>query len=183
MFNAAHHDAPLPAVTRRGKPSRVPGGITLSEASRHNFAPEGSGSAGLSRRQVVKAGAWSAPVVAVAIAAPGAAATGGPPTVTPTGPPSVSGTGVGRTVIFTTTGSNVPKLSGALDWTHVSQNGNTTTTGTSTAAITSTTVSGVTTYSFTFVVTFPAASGTATGVIKISNDNTLIYTGSQFTIL
>ncbi|WP_404431332.1 hypothetical protein LG299_14145 [Microbacterium lacus] len=49
----------------------------MSEATRHNFAPEGSGSAGLSRRQVVKAGVWAAPVVALAAAAPAAASSSG----------------------------------------------------------------------------------------------------------
>lgn len=46
----------------------------MSEAPRHNFAPEDSGSSGLSRRQIVKAGVWAAPVVAVAVAAPAATA-------------------------------------------------------------------------------------------------------------
>lgn len=49
------------------------GDTHMSEATRNNFAPEGSGSNGLSRRQIVKAGVWAAPVVVLATAAPAAA--------------------------------------------------------------------------------------------------------------
>ena len=62
--------------------------------------------ASLSRRGVLKAGAWGVPVVALAVASPSAAASGSDPVLTPYGPVDVDS----HTKIFGLSLSNLPDL-------------------------------------------------------------------------
>lgn len=144
----------------------------MSEATRQNFAPEGSGSTGFSRRQVVKAGIWAAPAVVVAIAAPGAAATG--PTATLNGTPTSVASGTSRVVTANVTLAGFTGTPSAiLNWRRVAPNGNVQT-GSVAGTLTPTTAG--------FSFSLPANSGTMTATISFYDGSTLVNTTDVFPI-
>lgn len=77
----------------------------MFDATRKSPHQENSTSSGLTRRQMVKASAWAAPVLAVAVATPSAAATTAPPAVTPGVPAVQPGTGDQKKVVNISVGA------------------------------------------------------------------------------
>jgi hypothetical protein len=121
----------------------------------------------LTRRQLVKAGAWAAPAVVVAVAAPAASASA---TVTPQGLPGVTGSGKSRTVIISTSvAGNTAAPTATLTWTQGTRS------GTASAAVTGS-------YTFTFSFNLHDNSGGATAEVTFYQGTAVIGSISSFAL-
>jgi hypothetical protein len=147
----------------------------FEDSAIREIAPAPAQTKVLSRRQVVKAGAWAAPAVAVAIATPAAMAS---PTITKlTGPTITSSTGSNRTLNYTlsVSGSTLAPTA-SLTWTRV-HNG-TTTTGVSTGVVTGSNGS----YTVVFTFTLSGNNGTRTAIADFSVGGTVLLSDGPFNL-